>query len=203
MGLGARILEADEQQLVAGIERQIEALGAEQDAAIALELHRPRRPHLPGNLPLSFIGDVIDEGRDGGDEMRGFALRLRRDEAIGIFFRDEAGRQSARAPARLLHDRGEERNVVADAVDREAVECVRLRIDRGHAVAGMGDELGDHRVVIDRDLAAFVDAGVVADGDAVVVIFGRRAVSDQASGGGQEIAARDLRHRCGSRPPSP
>ena len=34
--------------------------------------------------------------------------------------------------------------------------------------AGMGDELGDHRVVIDRDLAAFVDAGVVADGDAVM-----------------------------------
>ena len=83
-------------ELVAGIERQIEALGAEQHATIALELHRPRRPHLPGNLPLALIGDVIDEGRDGGDEMRDLALRLRRDEAIGIFFGDEAGRQTCR-----------------------------------------------------------------------------------------------------------
>ena len=97
MGLGARIFETDEQRLVAGIERQIEALGAEQDATITLELHRPRRPHLPGNLPLSLIGDVIDECRDGGDEMRDLALRLRRDEAIRIFFRDEAGRTECRS----------------------------------------------------------------------------------------------------------
>ena len=67
-----------------------------------------------------------DSGEDrlrlaGGDERR---------KAVGIFLGDEAGRKTPGAPALVLHQRGKERNVVADAVDDEVVERVRLRLDR-------------------------------------------------------------------------
>ena len=77
---------------------------------------------------------------------------------------------------------------MADAVDDEAVERARLGLDRGQAVAGMGHELGDHRIVIDRDLAAFEHAGVVAHRHAFRAAFLRRAVFDQTAGRGQEVA---------------
>ena len=40
---------------------------------------------------------------------------------------DEAGRQRALAPARVLHQRGQERDVVLDAVDDEGIERVGLQ----------------------------------------------------------------------------
>ena len=49
----------------------------------------------------------------------------------------------------------------------ERIERGGLRVDRLARGRRVGDELGDHRIVIDRDLAALVDAGVVAHGDAV------------------------------------
>ena len=79
---------------------------------------------------------------------------------------------------------------MADAVDDEFVERARLRRDRLGALARMGDELGDHRIVIDRDFAALVDAGVVADRDPVLMAFGGRPVGHQPSGRGQEVARR-------------
>ncbi len=54
----------------------------------------------------------------------------------------------------------------------------------------MGHELGDHRIVVDRDLAALLHAGVVADGDAVDAALDRRAVFYQPPDRGQEIAER-------------
>jgi len=81
----------------------------------------------------------------------------------------KGGGELAGAPARMLHDRGEKRDVVADAFDGEGVERLGLRLDRLDARLGMGDELGDHRIVIERNLAAFEDAGVVAYRDTVVI----------------------------------
>ena len=65
------------------------------------------------------------------------------------------------------------------------------------AIAGVarrrvGDELGDHRIVVDRDFAAFGDAGVVAHGDAVEARLRRRAVARQPADRGQEVAVRVL-----------
>ena len=42
-------------------------------------------------------------------------------ETFGIFFRDKAGGQFARAEARMLHDRAEEIDIVAQAFDPERV----------------------------------------------------------------------------------
>ncbi len=82
---------------------------------------------------------------------------------------------------------------MADAVDVEGVERLRLRRDRLCAGVGVGDELGDHRIVVDRDFAALVDAGVVAHGDAGGGALGRRAILHEAPGRGQEVAIGVLR----------
>ena len=88
-------------------------------------------------------------------------------EAVGKFLGDEAGRKAARLPARMRHQGREERDVVADAVDHERIERVGLRRDRLRAGRRVGDELGDHRIVVERNFAAFGHAGVVAHRDAV------------------------------------
>src|SRR5262249_56811393 len=109
-------------------------------------------------------------------------------ESAGKFLGDERGRQPAGAEALVLHHRGEERNVVPDALDRELVERIRLRVDRLLARRRGGDELGDHGVVPDRDLAALVDAGVVAHRRAAMRALLRRATFHEATGRRQGTA---------------
>ena len=59
--------------------------------------------------------------------------------------------------------RGEEIDIVADAVDHELVERGDLLVDRSFARRRPGDQLGDHRIVEHADLAAIGDAIVDAD----------------------------------------
>ena len=87
-------------------------------------------------------------------------------KAAGEFLGDEAGGQRSRLPTRMLHQGGKKRDIVADALDGEGVERIGLRRDRLLAGRRMGHQLGDHRIVIERDFAAFGDAGIVAHGDA-------------------------------------
>ena len=81
---------------------------------------------------------------------------------------------------------------MADAVDDESIERGRLGVDRAEPIGRMGDELGDHRIVMDGDFPALIDAGVIANGDAMSHAFRRRTVFDQASGRRQETARRVL-----------
>ena len=112
---------------------------------------------------------------------------------FGKLLGDEAGGKIAAAPARMIHQRRQERNVVTDAVDVEGIKRGRLRLDGGGARWRMGHQLGDHRIVKDRDLAAFLHAGVVANGDAVAGAFERRTVFHQPPDRGQEVAERIFR----------
>ena len=114
---------------------------------------------------------MVDRHRDGGQHLRALALGRDGVEAVGKFLGDEAGGQLAGAPARMRHQRRQERNVVADAVDDKCIERVGLRVDRLLARGRVGDQLGDHRIVVDRNLAALIDAGVVAQRDAVGAVL--------------------------------
>ena len=151
-----------------------------------------RPDHLAGDAPLALADDVIDGRRDRGDHVRALAFRRDRVKAFRKLLGDEAGRECAGTPARMLHDGREKRNVVADAVDIERVQRLRLGVDRRRARTRMGDELGDHRVVVERDLAAFVDTGVVAHGHAVNLGLGGRPVAGEPADRRQEIAIRIL-----------
>jgi len=79
------------------------------------------------------------------------------------YSRDEAGGQLAGPELRMLHQRRQKIDVVADPVQLERVERLHLQVRGRIARRRLGDELGDHGVVEDRDLAAFGDAVVHAD----------------------------------------
>ena len=160
---------------------------AEPHRAALLARDRASRP-LAGNAALPLAEHVIDGGRDRGEHARGFSFRRDRLKAVGKFLGQERGREPSRLPALVRHQRREERNVVADALDGEGVERIGLGGDRFLARRRMGHELGDHRIVIERNLAALVDAGVVAHGDAARARLRRRPVAHQPADRGQEVA---------------
>ncbi len=98
----------------------------------------------------------------------------------------------------MLHQGGQEVDIMARPLDQEGVERLHLQI--GRLVAGLapGNQLGNHRVVEHRHLAAFLDAVIDAD-----IGFGGRAfdrlligdrlgriVTDQPPNAGQEAAIR-------------
>ena len=136
---------------------------------------------LAGDLHGTVGVDLVHVNRDGGKLGATRIGKFDTMEAIGIFLRDEARGDIARAPARMLHDRAEERNVVTDALDAELIERDRHMVDGRGAVRTMRAELGDHRIVIDRNLAAFIDACVIADREAIERAFDRRLVAHQTT----------------------
>ena len=101
---------------------------------------------------------------------------------------DIASGQPSSAEAVLLHHRRKERQIVADALDLEAVERLRHGVDGLQPGRRPGAELGDHRIVEDRNLAALEDAGVVADNQRFGGAFDRWPIFGQAAGRGQEAA---------------
>ena len=136
------------------------------------------------------IPQVVDHTGDRGDRHQILALRLARYEAVWELFLDEPSRNLARSPSWMLHHRGKERHVVLDTIDIEGIERRGLRIDCGKARRGMGHELGDHRIVIHRDLAALEDAGIVAHRHSVLRALSRRPVLHEAANRRQEVAKR-------------
>ena len=147
------------------------------------------------------------KGGDGHQEQRIVVRHVLGAEALGIVLGDEAGVELAGDEPRVRQQRGLEGDVAADAADHEGVQRGAHLGDGVVAVAAVHDELGDHRVVEHRDLAALVDAGVHAHTTKAPVRIGRalqrlgallqvgrrRCVLHQAAGGGQEVAERVFR----------
>src|SRR4051812_36279993 len=88
----------------------------------------------------------------------------------------------------MLHQRPEEWNVVANAVDGERIEGVGLRCYRLLAGGRMGHKLGNHRIVVERNLIAFSNPGVIAYRNAAFAPLRRRSIARKPPGRGQEIA---------------
>ena len=161
------------------------------------------RPGRADDAAAARIERVVDRQRHGAEHARHLAFRRYRGEALRVFLVDEAGREPAFPPARRGHDGGEEAEVVADALDDEAIERVGLGRDGGGTVRPEGDQLGDHRIVVHRDLAALRHAGIDA-GDALALAPGRRRLEDgEPPGRGGQSRAPGPRRRSASRPPSP
>src|SRR5262249_60033764 len=106
-----------------------------------------------GERRLALAKPGAGGGRWGGDDWRGPARRHERAEALRVFLGNKAGREGALPPALVLHQRGEERDVVADALDGEGVERGGLRPAGFGAGRRMGHALGGHWIVVDPDLA--------------------------------------------------
>src|SRR4029079_5394245 len=167
------------------------ALLAKLDDARLGEAHR-LAVHLLGDGAAAVVCEVVDRGRYGNQNVAHIAFRRWRLETLGKLFGDELGREPPFPPPLVPHQHGKERNVVAEAVDGESVKRVAHMLDRGEPFRRMGDELRDHRVVIDADLATLLDAGVEPRGDAVLGAERRRLVAHQPPGRRQEVPRRIL-----------
>src|SRR5262249_6811276 len=124
-GLTAFLEHAHTDRLVLAQNLQPVLALAELDHAARIPANRAAR-ELAGNLSLSLADREIDRGGDRGHQIGDLACGLASAESAGKFLGDERGRQPAGAEALVLHHRGEERNVVPDALDRELVERIRL-----------------------------------------------------------------------------
>src|SRR5260370_1619872 len=98
------------------IERDFVALQPYRAAALAL--HQPA-VHLTGYLPLALAEHMIDGSRNRRQPAGDLAFRRTNRKPAGKFLRYEAGGKISLSPARLMHQRGEERDVVTDAIDVE------------------------------------------------------------------------------------
>ena len=182
MGMGGGVPKAHQQRRAGIIQRDGIGGLAQHDDALALEGDRALRPQLAGDEPLALVVRMVEGCGHAGQSMGALALGLQRGEAVGKFLRDEAGGQARLFPALVLHQRGQEGDVVANALNCEFIERAGLRLNRGGAVASVRHQLCDHRVVIDRDFAALIDAGVVANRHAVLMALGWRAILHEPPG---------------------
>src|SRR5262249_21201432 len=130
---------------------------------------------------------------DGSDPSRCLSLGGAGGKTPRELFGDETRGKPSLPPARMIHQGGKKRDVVPDAVHVEGVKRGRLRLDRRGATGCVSDELCNHRIVEDRDLAAFLHACIVANGDAARATFSRWTVLHQTPDRGQEIAEGVLR----------
>ena len=124
-----------------------------------------------------------------GLEDRGLGSRKTVRELVD----DVVGGDLARLEPRLVHHRRQERDVVAQALDVEVLQRPAHAGDGPGPSRRPGTELGDHRVVVHRDLVAFAHPGVVAHGVAVVRALPGRIVAGQPADGRQELAIGVLR----------
>src|SRR5262245_19950459 len=136
---------------------------------------------LSGNAPLALPQDMINRGGNGRQHLAKPAFRRLRVKSAAELFCNESGRKLAGLPARMSHHSGKKRHVMANAVDDESIKRIALRGDRPTARRGMRDELRDHRIVVERDFAAFIHAGVIAHRYAVDRSLLRRTVARQPS----------------------
>src|SRR6185312_16050261 len=111
---------------------------------------------------------------------------------IRIFFGNESGGESPFPEAKIVHNGVKEIDVVTDAFDAEFVQGICHSVDGFGARVCVRAELGDHRIVENGDLTAFIDTRIVAHGDAVERAFWRRLVAHKTARGWQETPIRIL-----------
>ena len=136
-------------------------------------------------IGVACRGDVVSDTGDRdhqADIILGQACAL---EAIGEFGRDEIGGEAAILETLLLHDGGQEADIMVHTADDEALQRRRHALDRLGAGGRVGHQLGNHRIVIHREFAAGINAGIDAD-----TLSFRRLILGQPSDRGHEIPQR-------------
>ena len=132
--------------------------------------------------------------RQSQQEQRVFLRSGRRRESLGILLGDKAGIEIAADKSRMREQRRLKRNVAVDAANHEGIERGAHFGDGIVAITAVGDELGNHRVVVHRDLATFIHARI----DAYAAVFRHRqasfhvgsrwSIANKPAGGRQKIA---------------
>src|SRR5262249_49271801 len=171
--------------LTRNVERDL--LRAQPHHAPPLARDRGSRP-LTGDAALAFAEHMINCRGHRRKHARGGCIGNDGVKPVRVLLGEKSGGERSRRPTRVLHQRREERNIVPEALDGERIERVGLRGDRFLARRRVGYQLGDDGVVVERNLATLVDAGVDAHGHAAGTALRRWAVAHQATDRRQEVA---------------
>ena len=100
----------------------------------------------------------MNRGGHGDQQRRIVVHDVGRMKAVGIFLGDQIRAEPPFAKPRMFDQRRKKADVVRHAADVKLVQRV-AQVGNGFvASCAMRDQLGDHRIVMDRDLAPFVDA---------------------------------------------
>ena len=158
------------------------------------ELYHPARAGLvdydKGGIRIAGMAFIHLQRDDRGAKCHepGSAVRWRLGHEITVKFRfDKAGGQVPAAEGPILQNRRQELAVAGDAVDLVMIKRQMQPVDGRLAGWRMRHKLGDHRVVIHRDFAALIDAGIHPHA------FTRGlAIAQQLTDGGKEAAGRVL-----------
>src|SRR5580704_2569059 len=111
------------------------------------------------NFTFGFTPEQLDDAERGGCGIRlVWYCAKRREVAV-----DEPGLDLALAEFACSGQSGEKGYVAPRSGDHGTIECGREPVQRGLARGRMRDELGDHRIIIRRDLAARLETSVDAD----------------------------------------
>src|SRR6202041_3196425 len=99
-----------------GLDLEFDTSLAHRDHPLELEAHLLGLAQLPGNMSLSQVVRVIDHCRGHDQTPLRLALGDKGMKSVGKFLGDEAGREPSLAPARMLHQRRQKRDVISYAV---------------------------------------------------------------------------------------
>ncbi len=108
-----------------------------------------------------------------------------RDQVI-LIMRDKAGFDFAAFKGRMTGNIAKETGIGGDPDDLNIIKGRCHTAQRRFAINIPGDQLGDHRVIMDRNFTAFIHAGI----DAHMVGFTRHAHMHKLAGGRKEIVLR-------------
>ena len=171
---------------------------------------RPRRPRPAGSAAPGAASSAAPGGPGRGAPPGGAARppgpragapppdptsrRGTRREVLG----DEVGGQPPLGGTRMVHERCEERDVVADPAITKASSARRSAASQRRGPRP-GDQLGNHRVVVGRDLGALLDTRH-RPGCRAAPRAGGSELADRSTAGS---CAAGPRRRCAPRWPSP
>src|SRR5262249_57561491 len=79
---------------------------------------------LTGNPGFAFAEHVIDGGRDRREPACGVCSGDDGVKAVGELLSEEAGRELSRLPPLVLHQRREERKVMAETFAAQPIHCL-------------------------------------------------------------------------------
>ena len=102
-------------------------------------------------------------------------------KAVGKLLREKRRREFSLLPAFAPHQRGEKRNVVPHPLDHEGVERVGLSGGRCPARRRPSDQLGDERIVIKGNFAAFAHTAIDTHRRARLDRMRRRSITNEAA----------------------
>ncbi len=159
--------------------------------------------HPPGHAGAADFGHPVHRRSGGSDPAQRVFGQFNTFKPIGILLGDKGRRHVTGDENRMIHNRRQERQVVPDPLQLETVQRNAHRLDRRVTGRGPCTQFGDHRIVIHRDLAALIDAGIIAHGgfargclslpfaihqQGARRHFRGRAIPGQPPDGGQEVA---------------